>query len=147
MLPTSTYQILLEAQDHVVGIEASITLGRSAGKKHKSHSPTATIFFVLCDCSHCVFLPLVLGVRAVHIAHCSSGFTCQKITCPLFFSPSLPHIYTPRADIPSSFPFILSACRKLGSTSALQATPAHHTRLCSDSRQRKFQFKGWEVKR
>lgn len=100
-------------------------------------------YSVLWDCSHCVFPPLALGARAaVHIAHCSPGFTWQKITCPLFFSPSLPPISTHRAAIPSSFPFILSACRKLGTTSAPQATPAHCTRLCSDSWQRKFQFKG-----
>lgn len=44
MLPISTYQILLEAQDCVVGTEASITLGTGGGKKHKSHSFIVTIF-------------------------------------------------------------------------------------------------------
>lgn len=44
MLLTSTYQILFEAQDHVVGTEASITLGTGGGKKHKSLSSTVTIF-------------------------------------------------------------------------------------------------------
>lgn len=44
MLPTSIYQILLEAQDCVAGTEASITLGSGGGKKHKSHSSTVTIF-------------------------------------------------------------------------------------------------------
>lgn len=44
MLLTSTYQILLKTQDHVVGTEASITVGTGGGKKHKSHSSTVTIF-------------------------------------------------------------------------------------------------------
>lgn len=58
---------------------------------------------------------------------------------------SLPFTHTQQLSPP---PFHLSRvpALKLGSTSALQATPAHHTRLCSDSQQRKFQLKGWDKK-